>query len=256
MSTDLTPGYDEQGQMANDPSQAGQLQEQGYYKCLNPMCDFHFSPERMSSHDAMDTLDCPNCQRSYNMLDSAPFAQAGGGNDSSYSAGGGTIAGISMKDQGEIGEDIVRSLGEIPGYGSITWWHEGGAQAASPLDGGTADWGVEVKTLNVDAKNHRWIPGGARRSRAAIPLGITRDEKDDKNRAAEQMGYKGVLGVLVILDYRRSVADIYVREMPLGETPCHTRSLRVAKAQRHTPSQGSALRQSLPSAQLTRPRSK
>jgi hypothetical protein len=189
MSTDLTPGYDEQGQMANDPSQAGQLQEQGYYKCLNPMCDFHFSPERMSSHDAMDTLDCPNCQRSYNMLDSAPFAQAGGGNDSSYSAGGGTIAGISMKDQGEIGEDIVRSLGEIPGYGSITWWHEGGAQAASPLDGGTADWGVEVKTLNVDAKN--------------------------------QMGYKGVLGVLVILDYRRSVADIYVREMPLGETPSH-----------------------------------
>jgi hypothetical protein len=28
------------------------------------------------------------------------------------------------------------------------------------------------------------------------------------------MGKKGVLGVLVLLDYRRSVADIYVREYP------------------------------------------
>jgi hypothetical protein len=166
----------------------------------------------MSSHDAMDTLDCPNCQRSYNMLDSAPFSQSG--DNGAYTPGGGTIAGISLKEQGDIGENLVRTLGEIPGYGPITWWHEGGASASSPLDGGTTDWGIEVKTLNADAKNQRWIPGGARRSK--IPGSpYVYDEKDSKNRAAEEMGYKGVLGVLVILDYRRSIADIYVREMAL-----------------------------------------
>jgi hypothetical protein len=116
--------------------------------------------------------------------------------------GGATRIGLSLQEQAQIGEDTVEHLGSLPGYGSIVWWHPGGATVPSPLDGATKEWGIEVKTIGYDATNHRFIPGRT-------------SEKDAKNSQAEEMGLKGVLGILVLLNYRTSEADIYVKEMPL-----------------------------------------
>jgi hypothetical protein len=107
-----------------------------------------------------------------------------------------------MKDQAQIGEDLIEHIGDLPGYGPITWWHPGGSLSNSPLDGATREWGIEVKTIGYDSLHHRFIPGRQK-------------ERDDKNQQSREMGLKGVLGVLVLLDYRRDVADIYVKEMPL-----------------------------------------
>lgn len=117
----------------------------------------------------------------------------------SFKAGGQTRAGLSLKTQGDVGEGIVKTLKGIPGYGPITWWSDA---YNSPLDGSTREWGIEVKTANVDNANWQFAP---RPSEAA-----------SKNAMAAERGLKGVLGVLVVLDYRRSLADIYVKEFPLG----------------------------------------
>jgi hypothetical protein len=118
-----------------------------------------------------------------------------------FHAGGGTRIGLSMVEQSQIGEDLIAKAG-LPGYGPIIWWHPGGASGASPLDGTTKDWGIEVKTLSFDAEHHRFIPG-------------TTVERASKNQAAGELGLKGVLGVLVLLNFRTSMASIYVKEMPL-----------------------------------------
>lgn len=215
-------GYVQQPQ--DDPSQ---LQIAGYYKCPtrrwrrmqrrpdSPFipCPFWLSPETVET--IKDTsggyFTCPICKHSNDLLHELPWhgvdpeeAQHNADQDrEQWHAGGGTRIGLLMSDQAQIGENLVEQLGEIPGYGAITWWHQGGSTAASPLDGATKDWGIEVKTLGYDATHHRFVPGAPK-------------VKADKNNMAQQMGKQGVLGVLVLLDYRRSVADIYVKEMPLG----------------------------------------
>lgn len=120
----------------------------------------------------------------------------------SFSAGGGTRIGLKPSEQGDIGEALVKDMGELPGYGKILWVHPGTSVSPSPLDMATADWGIEVKTLGYDAVHHRFIPGRPK-------------EKADKNAMAIARGLKGVLGVLVLLNYRSGLADIYVREFPV-----------------------------------------
>ncbi|WP_028058362.1 hypothetical protein [Candidatus Solirubrobacter pratensis] len=183
-----------EGQVAGSAQEAATLQQAGFEKCYNPVCDYHIHPDRLATHDEYDAFTCPSCRKTYNLLDPAPFAQG------RFTPGGRTIVGLSPTEQGRLAENIVKGLGEIPGYGPITWWSD---IYNSPLDGGTAEWGIEVKAVAVDAKNHRFIAGRP-------------SEKASKNETAAKMGYKGVLGILVMLDYRRSVADIYVKEMPLA----------------------------------------
>jgi hypothetical protein len=213
----LTP---DDGFVAKTPEDAEQAQAAGYAQCATSRvlnrageaygqpCQFHISPESQSAlqeHGGYYT--CPHCQQSHDFLHELPWH--GVQEDEmtpeateQFRAGGGTRIGLGMEVQAEIGENIVRNMGDIPGYGPITWWHEGGALGNSPLDGATKDWGIEVKTLGYDTTHHRFIPGRAK-------------EKQHKNEMAEQMGKAGVLGVLVLLDYRRSVADVFVREYPL-----------------------------------------
>ena len=57
----------------------------------------------------------------------------------------------------------------------------------------------------MDAMHHRFSPGGE-----SGPKTI-----QDKNEMAQKMGLKGVLGLLVMLDYRRDLADVYLKVMPL-----------------------------------------
>lgn len=225
-------GYNDQmvlthadGLVARTPEDAEQARAAGYVQCATTKsqnggmmsrglpCQFYISPEAQSAviDKGGGYYTCPVCAQSHDLLHELPWHgvsydegivnqradQAANG----WQVGGGTRIGLGMDAQAQIGENLVESLHEIPGYGPITWWHQGGATANSPLDGATKDWGVEVKTLGYDAIHHRFVPGRPR-------------EKEDKNQHAADMGKLGVLGVLVLLDYRRSVADIYVQEFP------------------------------------------
>lgn len=204
------------GVVARTPQEAAQLASAGYLHCYGKRpqtrgpCDFYISPQAVESvRDQMGGYyTCPRCRMSFDIMEDMPWHGVpedegpGYGTPGGFQAGGGTRIGLPMKDQAQIGEDLVQGLKTIPGYGDIVWWHGGGALAHSPLDGATKDWGIEVKTLGYDATHHRFIPGRT-------------NERNGKNEAAQKMGLKGVLGILVMLDYRRSVADIYAKEMPL-----------------------------------------
>jgi hypothetical protein len=206
----LTP---DDGLVAKTPEEQANLQGAGYQKCYGTQrsgnaCDYHISPEGQAYvQDKGGYYTCPRCQQSHDLMHDLPWHGAPEENfdQSGFSAGGGTRIGLSLKEQAQIGEDLVERLGDLPGYGKITWVHPGGATATSPLDMATDEWGIEVKTLGYDATHHRFIPGRPK-------------EKNDKNAMAAARGLKGVLGILVILNYRTSVADIYARAFPVDPT--------------------------------------
>lgn len=227
------------GAIQQTDQDAPQFEAAGYVRCytndwktvkgdrgqrVSIPCPFWISPEgqEIVKNQMGGYYTCPVCQRSYNLLSELPWhgvdpaeAEANQREDQqaqNWTAGGGTRIGLTMAEQAQIGEDLVHSLGEIDGD-PITWWHNGGASSNSPLDGATRDWGIEVKTIGYDATHHRFVPGGVRKDRQG---NVLRDEKQEKNDQAKTLGKKGVKGVLVLLDYRRSVADIYVKDMPLA----------------------------------------
>lgn len=191
------------GGKATDYATIQKMRTEGWQKCPNPSCDFWIDPQALARvSNSSGYFTCPKCHHSYDLLEELPWHGPEHDYNEPFAAGGGTRIGIPMQDQAQIGENLIEHMGELPGYGPITWWHPGGALSNSPLDGAVKDWGIEVKTIGYDALHHRFIPGREK-------------EKADKNQQAAEMGLKGVLGVLVLLDYRRDVADIYVKEMPL-----------------------------------------
>lgn len=196
----------QEGQIAQTPEQASELEHRGYSKCHNQLCDWWIAPEAAQQvSEAGQMYKCPRCQMSYDL--NTVVGQYPRQETSAFTPGGATIAGIQLGEQGQIGEDLVEQLGQIPGYGPITWWHQGGATSSSPLDGACAGsdgktWGIEVKAINADAKNLRFMPGNQK-------------YRQMKNAHAEREGWAGVLGILVLMNYRTSKADMYLREFPL-----------------------------------------
>lgn len=206
----LTP---DDGRLAKTPEEAKVLQGAGYQKCYGDMgtkkapdpCQFHIAPEAQSHIQTLGGYyTCPRCKQSHDLMHDLPWHGVQGDmfNQDTFSAGGGTKIGLPLKDQAQIGESFIESLGEIPGYGKITWVHPGGAIARSPLDMATDDWGIEIKTLGYDAMHHRFVPGREK-------------EKRDKDEMAAARGLKGVLGLLVLLNYRNSLADVFARAYPV-----------------------------------------
>jgi hypothetical protein len=203
------------GQVAKSPQEVQQLEAEDFLKCRNPVCQYYLSPQDVSAVEDQDYFfSCPNCKLTYPLMDPTPFVVQKGqvkGNPAPahwYDQEPGlgiknreyeTVIGLTMKQQGDIAEGLVQGLKEIPGYGPITWWSE---TYNDPIDGGCGDWAIEVKAICIDAKNHRFIPGPPKR-------------KGEMIARAQELGFSGIIGMLVILDYRRSVADIYSMEMPL-----------------------------------------
>lgn len=201
----LTP---DDGMVAKTPEEAQSYQAAGYQQCFgkkargNTPCTFQISPEAQSHvTNNGGYYTCPNCKESHDLLSELPWHGSQNREDfeKDFSAGGGTRIGLDPKSQGDIGEALVKQLGELPGYGPIVWHSE---VYNSPLDMATKEWGIEVKTLGYDAIHHRFIPGRPH-------------EKQEKNSMSLARGYKGVLGVLVLLNYRTSKADIYAKEYPV-----------------------------------------
>jgi hypothetical protein len=199
------------GQVARTPQEQQQFEQAGWIKCRNPVCNYFLSDEEFQDMENNGHyFSCPNCKLTYPLLDPTPFNIQGGaveGNPNpGYEVEGikgrdyETMVGLTMKQQGDIAEELVKGLKEIPGVGPITWWSD---TYNDPIDGGAGEWGIEVKALCIDVKNHRFIPGAPKR-------------KEQMVARAQELGFKGILGILVVLDYRRSVADIYLKEMPLG----------------------------------------
>lgn len=179
-----------------DPQQVPALEAQGYHKCLNPRCSAWFTPEEMEQF----TISCPVCKMTYKPSTYAPFG-AEGAQEEDHDANReySTQVGLSMKEQGDIGEEIVKSQKVVPGYGAITWTS---GTYNDPIDLATKEWAIEVKTICIDTKNHRFIPGSRKR-------------KEDMINRAKELGYEQILGLLVIVDYRTSMANVYAMEMPL-----------------------------------------
>lgn len=110
---------------------------------------------------------------------------------------------IDPEIQNNIGKEVIAGLGSLPNYGAILWWN--GSESHS-IDGATAEWAIDVHTIDRNDPDHRYDPNGTRN----YPK-ITKG----KNKATEELGLKGILGVLVVLDYRNDTAEIHVKEMPL-----------------------------------------
>jgi hypothetical protein len=113
---------------------------------------------------------------------------------------------IDAETQNDLGKEIVAQLGKLSDYGAIIWWDSSGSQ---PLDGATSEWGIDVKTVNKYDPKHRYDPEERRGN-------YPRNTKD-KNQATAEMGLKGILGILVVLDYRNDTAEIHAKEMPLQQ---------------------------------------
>lgn len=197
-----------------DSSQEQHYEQMGYSHCpgkkRNGPCPFYLSPQAVQAvTEQGGYFTCPVCLKSFNLVHSEPWVRPD--YDYEYHGGIPSKSGLSVNDVGQIGEDLIKNL-TLPKYGPFEWFHEGGSTGRSPLDAATKDWGVEIKTVLYDTMNHRFVPGGTR-SRV---LGRDYDERAAKNEAAAKAGKLGILGLLVILDMRRSVADIYAKEMPLA----------------------------------------
>jgi hypothetical protein len=205
------------GKVPETPQERQQLTNEGWLPCRIPTCDYMLAPQDYESAEDNDYyFSCPNCKKTYELIAPTPFSidqqgRAIANPDAANNPHGEpipgiknrqyeTFVGLTMKQQGDIGENIVKGLKVLGDYGQITWWS---SNYNDPIDGGAGEWAIEVKTLCIDVNNHRFIPGNVER-------------KDKMVARATELGFKGILGVLVLLDYRRSVADIYTMEMPLG----------------------------------------
>ncbi len=207
------------GVLATNPIQADQLEQQGYVKCRNRYCDFYLHPDThngafMEQGDEA-VYQCPHCGLSQHL---AVNPRSTGRNPN----GGMTPSGLYVGEFGQIGEDLVRNMGTIPGYGPIQWWHTGPASSNSALDGATFDWGIEVKTADWSSQRKRGImnPNDKRlKARAINDPSLFAAEINDPalDRILDQLNFKGLLGVLVLLDFDREAADIFAHEMPKTE---------------------------------------
>lgn len=205
------------GQLASSIAEVQALQMAGFYPCRNQACNYFFHPYSHEIAENGDT-ECPGCQKHYNMNHVNPFSRFDQSDNReedprtrhvietpngqlAYNVGGGTIAGLSLAEQGNLAEDIVERIGDLPGYGPITGRH---STYQSPVDLYCGDWAIEVKSVNADGKHLRFWPGSQR-------------DRTSRNQRAEAEGFKGILGVLVVLNYRTSQADVYAREMPFKD---------------------------------------
>lgn len=112
---------------------------------------------------------------------------------------------IDEQTQNELGREIVAQLGQIPGYGPIVWWNN--SENKMSIDGTTRLWAIDICSANIiDPYQQRYDPSKGSH--------YPRDTKR-KDEMVRRMNLKGILGLLVILDYRNDMADIYGREMLL-----------------------------------------
>lgn len=119
-----------------------------------------------------------------------------------FDPGGCTRVGLTLKEQGDIGEEVVKRLNSLGEWGKVAEWCE---HYNAPLDGITdRGWGIEVKTKSTRAAKLEFEPG-------------KKDARARKLAEAEKRGLKGILEVLVILDFDLSKARIFIKPRRRGQ---------------------------------------
>src|ERR1700747_3125474 len=93
------------GQISYDQAERTNLANAGFSECAHPGCGFMHAPGLSL------TQTCPNCNTTPEMADQMGDAQMQMG------PGGSTRSALTLKQQGDIGEKLIQSLGYLPGYG-------------------------------------------------------------------------------------------------------------------------------------------
>lgn len=198
------------GIFPSGPLHVEQLEQAGYQSCRNQLCDHMHDPAEIAPAPGVHPSDhqhtCSHCG-----LEQFPHLKPG-------TPGGGTNSGLSMEEQGQIGEDLVEQMHVIPGYGPIEWWHTGGTLHNSALDGATKHWGIEVKSFNwTNVRKRGQINNNAKAAKARAindPALFAAEMQDPKLDAVlHRLNLIGLLGILVLLDFETSTADIFGHEM-------------------------------------------
>lgn len=160
----------------------------GFMRCPDPTCRL-FIPDHRLHDDPDEPWSCARGHTyTWRELEEKAYGDSGGW----------THAQLTCTEQGQIGEAVVRELHDLGECGKVAGWHD---EYHAPLDGWTdAGWGIEVKSLNAEARNYAFVVG-------------TRLMRERKDKAAKKRGFKGIVGALVLLDFRTSVAAVHIRAM-------------------------------------------
>lgn len=117
--------------------------------CINPKCRAMFGEEDVDSNGI---ATCPKCFTEQNIHQDAS------------SPGGTTRAGLTLKQMGSIGEQVVSRMGELPGVGTITWMSP---DYHFPIDAIVTTqkgrFGCEIKTNHSQAQERFKVGGKAER---------------------------------------------------------------------------------------------
>ncbi len=143
--------------------------------CLNPKCGQQFDDSMLNSDG---TVQCPSCGFQQNVLGEVEQAwRPGETGKPELNPGGITRSGLTLGDMGQIGEQVVLRLGELPGIGAV--------QPASgdynfPIDAiivsQRGKFGVEIKTNHSQAQE-RFKIGGKQERHEKITYCLTHGMK-------------------------------------------------------------------------------
>ena len=166
----------------------------GQVKCPNPKCPYVLNDQDYQYiQQDHGWFVCPNCHMSFLMEE-----------DPREGPGGYTRAqGISMTQMGQIGEQIVLQLGQIPTMGKVIKYY-GNDVYNNPLDFQIGPYGVEVKTIHSEATpRFKLTGGGPNRNRSEAIAAM--------NQFCQEYNLKpGMVGVR--LNFYTDEADIFARE--------------------------------------------
>ena len=180
-------------------------EQHGYESdCINPKCQHNWTPEEQHELAQYGEVRCQNCGvqqtrhgnigsiKDEDVYENGPY---GRGNR----PGGGTRAGLTMKQQGDLGEEIVRRIGVLPSGQIDRDFNSETANA--PFDFGTHDehgnpWAIEVKTVNSQGQpRFKWGEG--------------KDVQRKRQFVAENAMRPALVGVR--LNYFTNKADVFYR---------------------------------------------
>jgi len=133
--------------------------------CVNPKCNHYFTPQdEQEMQEQNGWLTCPQCGYEHNYFEAAS-RQFG------FLPGGNTRAQLTLDEMGSLGEQIVLSMGELPGIGRVmpVGTELRVAGATFPIDAliqgnDGMNYGAEIKTNHSEAQARFKIGGKVERA--------------------------------------------------------------------------------------------
>jgi len=169
--------------------------------CINPKCGYHFNDQDIAQLEASGgEFTCPRCGTTSNYLNDAKshIPDPDGSGKAVLNPGGNTRSGLTMSQMGQIGEQLVLGLGDLPGIGAP----EPASDSYNfPIDivivGNRGKFGVEVKSCHSQAQERFKVGDKA--------------EKEEKLAYCAANGLKPAI-ILVRLNFFTDKAYVFFRE--------------------------------------------